>query len=106
MIYSCFDPGSGLYDYYETDENKPLNADLPVPKLGAVDNPIGIPAINAGRPVPPTARKIGRGWHARGMVADCSKRGFSGMGELNLDAGIVMPALLLAGVVLLAWKYR
>lgn len=106
MIYSCFDANSGLYDYYETDEQKPLNADLPVPKLGSVDNPIGTPAIRAGRPVPAGARKVGRGWHARGMVADCSKRSIAGLGEVTIDAGTVMPLLLVAGTVLLAWKWK
>jgi len=106
MIYSCFDAASGLYDYYETDEQKPLNADLPVPQLGSPDNPIGIPAIRAGRPLPSGARKVGRGWHARGMVANCKSGGMAGLGETGFDVGTAMPLLLVAGVLLLAWKWK
>jgi hypothetical protein len=106
MIYSCFNASTGLYDYFETPEKKALNADLPVPQLGAPDNKIGIPSIDAGRPLPAGARPVGHGWHARGMVANCKKRGVSGLGEVSLDAGTLMPLMFILGAVALAWSFK
>lgn len=74
MIYSCFNPAAGLYDYYEDGTKLPLNADLPVPlHLGAEVNGVGVPAIVAGRPKPAGMTSVGRGWNARGMVVDCGR---------------------------------
>ena len=50
MIYSCFVPERGTYDYYENSLQIQLNADLPVPKLPPDTGKIGVPAIDAGRP--------------------------------------------------------
>lgn len=82
MIYSCFDQVRGLYDYYEGSGDLAINADLPIPRLPKANNKIGVPAIDAGRPMPADARKIGTGWKARGMVARCGG-GMSGLGELT-----------------------
>ena len=81
MIYSCFDPSKGLYVYYETKESKPINADLSVPKLEADTGNIGVPASIAGRELPSDAKKVGEGWHARGIVAEPRKSALSGLGE-------------------------
>ena len=82
MIYSIFIPERGEYEYYESaDVQLPLNADLPVPALPAIAGQIGVPAIDAGRPLPANAKPIGRGWHARGMVAQ--RRG--GLGAFSLN---------------------
>jgi len=70
MIYSCFDPQSGLYDYFENARMLPINADLPVPSLPRATQ-IGVASIEAGRPLPLDARHVGRGWHARGQVVKC-----------------------------------
>lgn len=82
MIYSCFDAASGLYDYYETSQKTPLNADLPIPQLGASDYGIGVPSIKAGRPLPPDAKHIGRGWHARGMIVSRSGGAMGSISDL------------------------
>ena len=71
MIYSCFDQSAGLYDYYEDSSTRPINGDLPIPELPASTGKIGVPAIEAGRPLPINAKKVGQGWHARGMVVQC-----------------------------------
>ena len=105
MIYSCFVPERGTYDYYENSLQIQLNADLPVPKLPPDTGKIGVPAIDAGRPLPGDARKTGEGWHARGMIVNCRGTGVSGFGELPT---LNVPAWVwpVAGVGLLAvlWK--
>ncbi len=70
MIYSRFIPERGLYDYYDApEEQRPINGDLPIPKMPGVVNGIGAPAMLAGRPLPPSARYVGSGALARGMIA-------------------------------------
>lgn len=70
MIYSRFVPAKGIYQYFDVPgEDRPINADLPVPAMPRVVNGIGAPAIFAGRPLPAGARLVGAGFHARGMVA-------------------------------------
>jgi len=71
--YSCFNPSDGLYDYYVDGLQTPLNADLPVPKMPSAAGKVGVPAIDAGRPLPKNAQFTGRGWHARGMVVQCGR---------------------------------
>jgi hypothetical protein len=81
MIYSIFIPERGEYDYFESQEQMPINADLPVPTLPAIAGEIGVPAIEAGRPLPSGAKPIGRGWHARGIIA----RRTNGFGAFSLN---------------------
>lgn len=69
MIYSVFNDKRGVYAYYEGPAEIPINADLPVPRLPPVSGKIGVAAIVAARPLPPEARFIGEGWHARGIVS-------------------------------------
>lgn len=81
MLYSCFDPQSALYDYYEDARTLPINADLPMPSLPKATQ-LGVAAIEAGRPLPSDARPAGRGWHARGQVVQCGR---GPLGSLELD---------------------
>ena len=82
MIYSCFDPQSGLYDYFENAQTLAINADLPVPSLPRATQ-LGVASIEAGRPLPSDARPVGRGWHARGQVVKC---GNGTLGAFDLKA--------------------
>lgn len=82
MIYSVFAPDRAEYDYYESASVQlPLNADLPVPSLPPIAGQIGVPAIEAGRPLPSDAKPVGRGWFARGMIA----RRSTGLGAFSLN---------------------
>lgn len=88
MVFSCFDAGTGLYDYYQSEKTTfPINADLPMPSLPAHTNDIGVPAIEASRPLPSDAKKIGSGWHARGIVSSCKRGSLSGLGSLGIFDG-------------------
>lgn len=88
MIYSCFDPAVGLYDYFEDDKQIPINGDLPIPKLPSIAGKIGVPAMDAGRPLPMSAKRIGQGWHAKGMIVRCSKSGGIGAADGSISEGL------------------
>jgi hypothetical protein len=67
LVYSQWRPEGG-YDYFETDEIAPLGNDLGVPHLEVV-NGIGVPSVEAGRPIPAGARHVGEGALPIGVVA-------------------------------------
>ena len=69
MIYSRWDPTTGLYDYFESSERVGINDDLPVPKMPSAPSPIGVPSVECGREMPPDAVHIGQGEQARGLIA-------------------------------------
>lgn len=96
MIYSCFDQNSGLYRYFQDSTQIPVNGDLPVPNyLKGRATKLGVPALEAGRPLPRDARPIGRGVPARGMLVNCNAQPAGLSGTLDLDT---KTALVVAGV--------
>ncbi len=109
MRYSCFDQATGTYSVFEDAQALPVNADLPVPRLGAALNGIGVPANEAARPLPPSARFVGASNRPVGVVVACRAAG-SGFGALDLggDGGLFPRAVLYgvgAGVALYAaWR--
>lgn len=104
MIYSCFNDKLGLYEYYEDDRGHPTNGDLPVPSNGAPDaGSIGLPAMDAGRPLPAGARRVGTGWQASGIIVQCSNlgvRGLSGLGQDLTETAKAHPLIFLVGTSL------
>lgn len=104
MIYSCFDQNSGLYRYFEDDKQIPVNGDLPVPTwLKSRATKLGVPALEAGRPLPSDARAMGRGPAARGMIVSCNG-GMSGLGSPlshEAKANLIVAAAL--GTAALLW---
>ena len=67
MVYSRWDPTTGLYGYYEASDTAGLNDDLPTPKMPAPTR-IGVPSVEAGRPLPEDAVLVGRGEGAQGSI--------------------------------------
>lgn len=101
MIYSCFNPPLGLYEYFEDDRQHPTNGDLPVPKLPKQTGRVGVPAMDAGRPLPTDAKRMGTGWEARGMIVNCKPMatpGLSGLGEHTVQTAAVKEVLFIAGL--------
>lgn len=94
-LYSCFRP-DGSYQYYETQDVLPINADLPVPSF-PVTTQIGVPSIDAARPMPPGAKFVGTGWQARGTIVRCPESFGLGVIEFSGGAQVVMMTLLAAG---------
>lgn len=107
MIYSCFDQPSGLYRYFEDNRQIPVNGDLPVPSyLSSRATKLGVPSMEAGRPLPSDAREIGNGLQARGMVVACKQKPsseVSGLGDIPLDSQRVLIGLAVAGTAALLW---
>ena len=68
MIYSRWRPDTGGYDYLEAPGTQNINDDLPTPDLPAATK-IGVPSIEAGRPIPAGAQIVGEGDVAVGLVA-------------------------------------
>ena len=104
MIYSCFDQETGLYRYFEDASTKPVNGDLPVPSwLKQRSTKLGVPSLEAGRPLPSEAKPIGRGHQARGMVVQCKGGTALSAGSLPLDTGQYLIAGTALGVAALLW---
>lgn len=68
MIYSRYRPDVGGYEYFRAAESYNRNDDLPTPELPPASK-IGVPSIEAGRPIPPNAVKVGEGEVAVGLLA-------------------------------------
>lgn len=97
MIYSCFDQKSGQYRYFQDSLQIPVNGDLPVPNyLKNRATKLGVPALEAGRPLPRDAKMVGRGIAARGMIVSC---GLPPTGFGDLTSGDAKSALLLAAAL-------
>lgn len=97
MIYSCFDQKSGHYRYFEGPEQIPINGDLPVPNyLKGRATKLGVPALEAGRPLPSHAKPVGTGLQARGMIVSCARPGEAFGGTLSSEA---KSSLVIAGAL-------
>lgn len=86
MKYSCFNQESGLYRVFEDEARIPINGDLPVPALGPELNGIGVPSLDAARPLPAGARYLQDSWVPVGMVVSCG-RPAGGLGSFTLPTG-------------------
>lgn len=102
MIYSVWKPDTGGYTYLETTGTQNLNDDLPTPDLPKATK-IGVPSIEAGRPVPTGSTFAGSGELPVGLVAPVDEsrivrrtRSLAGLG--SIDAASSPPLLwILAG---------
>jgi hypothetical protein len=107
MLYSRFDEARAVYDVFEDGVTRPVNADLPVPRMGSVVGGIGVPASASGRPLPAGAKHIGESWHARGLVVSPGSGGaLSGLGGSSttlLGAGIVAASAVAAYLLSRRW---
>lgn len=104
MIYSKWQPDTGRYDYYESNERHPLGEDLPTPRL-PMGTAIGVPSTEAGRALPLHARRVGSGAEARGVVTPMNRSGTLGLGLFALPFGVRDVGLIALGAVSL-WAYQ
>ncbi len=110
MIYSEWKPDTGGFIYYEADETQNINDDLPAPELRAASK-IGVPSIEAGRPLPSGAKVVGEGDVAVGIIAPVNParivrrtRSLAGVAE-----AVQMQSLWVAagaGAILLWWVWK
>lgn len=100
MIYSVWNQGARVYDYYEapTVQN---SANTPVPKHIRA-KPLGATIDQAAWPLPSTAKLIGRGKLARGRIASHRGSGVT-LGAISMDTNTIgMIGLGVAAFLL--WK--
>ena len=111
MLYSCFDPQTGLYNVFEDGKTHPVNGDLPVPQLSSASyaGTVGTPSIEAGRSLPSGASMVGTSWNAKGLVVNCGANQASGLGEVGSSGSCLVSGLVGLAVgaivtgVLLTW---
>lgn len=107
MLYSCFNPNKGLYDVYEDSATHVVNGDLPVPKFDSrsqIGN-IGVPSIEAGRPLPSGAKRVGESWTAKGIVVNCGRVGVFGDTTKGEFGDLLMPFVLIGAGIWFIWYY-
>lgn len=98
MIYSVWNQGAGVYDYYESGEQqKTFNA--PAPNHIRSTSHLGATIKSAAWPLPSDARRVGAGDHPVGRIAMHRE----GLGFLP-EFGGVTKLLLLAGAGWLVLK--
>lgn len=97
MVYSVWNPGTRLYDYYATGEvNRDVHA--PTPRHIRQSSQLGATVESAAWRLPAGARPAGRGALPRGRIA------VSGGGALGFFdiIDLPLPVLLVGGYV--AWR--
>lgn len=105
MLYSVFDPQRGLYSYYEGPAHPPINGDLPVPSLPDGIHGIGVPSVDAGRPLPAGAKLVGSGWHAKGIVCGATSAvRLDGLEDMGTASRFAVGALVGLGIWLLFFR--
>jgi hypothetical protein len=97
MIYSVWNQGAGLFDYYETNaQQTQLNVEKPS-HLG--NRTLGSTVDQAAWPLPPAARKTGQGQIPVGRIATRKRAGALGAVADNLSLvkiGLLISAAYLA----------
>jgi len=84
MFYSRFDEAAGVYDVFQDNAQRAVNADLPVPDMPAELNGIGAPASECGRPLPNGAVHVGQTWSPKGIIVTPKPRvAMSGLGDAS-----------------------
>lgn len=99
MIYSIWNQGQGVYDYYsaggpQETANAPKPSHLKQSKLG-------LTPAQASWPLPVGAKKIGSGEFARGRVASSSSRA---LGSFGIDDLFDYRVLLIGAAAYLWWR--
>ncbi len=100
MIYSVWNQGAGVFDYFESpDQQASLNVE---PPGHLVSRTLGSTIDQAAWPLPGNVRQIGSGDAAVGRVAT---RKIGALGDDAAGSGSLVKIGLLAGAAVLAWKY-
>jgi len=104
MMYSVPRP-EGDFDYYDTPSEAYIGDDLPVVPIPKM--PIGVPAYEQGRPLPPNARLVGRGSVPKGLVAKMRmvrQKAVSGLGAMPEGMGNAIAVGAVAAIVAFIWS--
>ena len=103
MIYSVWNQGRGVYDYYQTSEvQETANAPKPAHMRSTQ---LGMTPLQASWPLPSGAQMIGSGEAARGRVAaPASAR--SSLSGFGIDDLFSFKGVAIAAVAWLFWRSR
>lgn len=101
MMYSVWNQGAGVFDYYEDSRTQDtLNAPMPA-HVG--HRTLGLTVDQAAWPLPADARKVGEGGVAIGRVA--SRASSRALGDVIGTSNPLVKAGLLLAAAALAYKY-
>ena len=103
MIYSRFNDQTAVYEVFEDTSTHALNGDLPVPQLGSNAGKVGVPATEAGRPLPGGARRVGTSWKAKGLVVRSRAAGLGTMDRAAVGKVVVPLAIIGTGIWMVLW---
>lgn len=106
MRYSCFDDASGVYRVFEDGHRVAVNGDLPIPRAGKEAGRVGIPAIEAGRDLPPQARYVGNSWLASGLVVRCGPQPLGAVDWPGAYRKYGPPVAIVGGLIFMFWLWR
>ena len=95
MIYSRWNTINGGYDYFEGPGDRPMGNDLPKVVLPN-SSPIGVASVDAGRPMPKSAKYVGKGPVAKGAITPISRT------ALGMVQSIVTAPFLYMGLGIVA----
>lgn len=98
MIYSVWNQGKGVYDYYQTPDVQEV-ANAPKPGHLRATN-LGMTPAQAAWPLPAGAQKIGSGEYARGRVAI---QKIAGLGSYELG-GVPVTWLIVGALAFVVWR--
>lgn len=97
MIYSVWNQGKSLYDYYESPNvQQKLNTPKPT---HLASKPFGLTVDQAAWPLPGNAKYTGSGDLAKGRIAS---RSSGGLGAF--EGGSMAPMILLGLAAFVLWK--
>ena len=103
MIYSVWNQGKGVYDYFQTPDVQEV-ANAPKPKHLKMRQ-LGMSPAHAAWPLPSGAKLIGSGEFARGRMAISESS--RGMGSFGIEDLIFNPTYIAIGIAaFLWWKWR
>jgi hypothetical protein len=108
MIFSEWQPDGG-YKYFESARRLPIGDDVPEVRMPNPSGGIGVPAQDAGYPLPPDAQLVGEGDMPRGIMSPMARDGSFGLGALKnqLSTGDKVVVLFVIGVLAAAvWAGR
>lgn len=101
MMYSVFNVGTGLFDYFE--DSRALTSTNTPPPSHVSGRELGMTPEQAAWPLPADAKQVGQGEVAIGRVA-VRKGAASGLGGI-LEGSSTATTLGLLVAAGLAWKY-
>jgi hypothetical protein len=103
MIFSQWQPDGGFVYYRSSKTRHPIGDDLPAAPMPRPTQ-LGVPAQDAGQPLPSDAVRVGEGSQPRGVMAPMARGVAGGLGQsqTKLSTADTVVVLFLIGVFAVA----